>query len=574
MCWTRKKNCCDAFICVNPVVEFPQHTAFSEALMRARTATLLVVLFSFVFIPAVAHAQENHQHALTEEEVGSVKFATSCSPAVENSFNRAVAMLHLFQYEQVGQAFSEIAKQDPQCAMAQWGIAMSYFHGLWSNSDFAAGRAALQKAQEVAQASKSTTPRERAYIDALAEIYRIDDKSEFVRAQAFEQKMGALQAAYPSDDEAAAFHALSLDISAPKTDKTFANQRRCGEILEPIFARQPHHPGAAHYLIHCYDNPVLAEKGLVAARTYAKIAPASAHANHMASHIFTRVGSWDESIASNLRSKDLAANAEQTSTTGEARDQRLHAMDYLEYAYLQTGRVKQARAVLEEMESLKPVGGLTFVGDYANAAIPARFTVEMSDWKSASALKVRAAGEPWAQAITWNAIGVGSARIGNLERASHAEQTLDALRAAASKLNNLYWANQIEVQRRELAAWILVQSHKGADAIAVMRSAADLEEGMEKDAVSPGAVTPAREMLAELLALENRPAEALAEYEAVLKIAPKRFNAVYGAARAAEAAGNAETARNYFRKLTQFAVGDERPELLAARTKVQLTTSR
>jgi hypothetical protein len=317
--------------------------------MRARASLLFTFLLVGLFISRSTTAQENHQHALTEEEVGSVKFSTSCSHAVESNFNRAVAMLHSFQYEQVRIVFDEIAKQDPQCAMAEWGIAMSHFHGLWNNSNFAAGRSALLKAQEVAQANKNTTPREHGYIEALAEIYRVDDKSEFAHTQAFEQKMGALQVAYPSDDEAAVFHALALDISAPKTDKTFANQRKCGEILEPIFARQPHHPGAAHYLIHCYDNPVLAEHGLNAARVYAKIAPASAHANHMPSHIFTRVGTWDESIASNLKSKELAANAERTSTTGEARDQRLHAMDYLEYAYLQSGRVRQARAVLDEM---------------------------------------------------------------------------------------------------------------------------------------------------------------------------------------------------------------------------------
>jgi tetratricopeptide (TPR) repeat protein len=536
--------------------------------MRVRSAAFAALLCCLVVIPRAARAQENHQHQLTEEEVGSVKFSTSCSPAVENSFNRAVAMLHSFQYEQVRQAFTEIAKQDPQCAMAQWGIAMSYFHGLWNNSNFAAGRGGLQKAQELAQVNKSTTPRERAYIDALAEIYRADDKSDVAHAQAFEQKMGALQTAYPSDDEAAVFHALALDISAPKTDKTFTNQRKCGEILEPIFARQPHHPGAAHYLIHCYDNPVLAEKGLVAARMYAKIAPASAHANHMPSHIFTRVGSWDESIASNMKSKELAATAEKTSTSGEARDQRLHAMDYLEYAYLQTGRVKEARAVLDEMDSLKPAAGLTLPGGYAIAAIPARYMMELGDWKSASELKLRAAGEPWTQAITWNAIGVGSARSGNLERASQAEQALDGLRAAAAKLNNLYWTNQIEVQRREVAAWIVEKKGHAAEAIAMMRSAADLEESMEKDAVSPGAVTPAREMLAQLLVLEHRPAEALEAYESVLKIAPKRFNAVYGAACAAEAAGKATAARQYFQELTQFAVGEERADLLAARKKV------
>jgi tetratricopeptide (TPR) repeat protein len=533
--------------------------------MRVRPFLFFTLLFLVFFAPRSSAAQENHQHALTEEEVGSVKFSTSCSPAVEKNFNRAVALLHSFQYEQVRQAFTEIAKQDPQCAMAQWGIAMSYFHGLWNNSDFAAGRSYIQKAYGLTRTNPNTTVRERDYILALAEIYTPDDKSDSAHAQAFEQKMAALQSAYPNDDEAAVFHALALVIAAPKTDKTFANQRKCGEILEPIFAKQPHHPGVAHYIIHCYDNPVLAEQGLGAARMYAKIAPASAHANHMPSHIFTRVGSWNESIASNLKSEELATDAEKTSTNGEARDQRLHAMDYLEYAYLQSGRVKKARGVVDDLEALTAANGLTLTGDYAIAAIPARYAMELSDWNYASELKVRAAGVPWAQAITWAAIGIGSARSGNLDRATNAENTLDALRSETMKLNNIYWGNQIEVQRREVAAWIIQKKGHGADAIAMMRSAAELEESMDKDAITPGAVIPAREMLAQMLALENRPVESIAEYEAVLKIAPKRFNAIYGAARAAEASGNTAAAKRYFQMLTEFAVGDERPELTAAR---------
>jgi tetratricopeptide (TPR) repeat protein len=487
---------------------------------------------------------------------------------VESSFNLAVALLHSFQYEQARQAFDGASGEDPQCAMAQWGVAMSHYHGLWDNGDMAAGRTALHKAQELAATNLKTTARERAYIDALAEIYREDGKGGAVHAQAFEQKMGAVQASYPGDDEAAIFHALTLAITAPKTDKTFANQRKCGEILEPIFARHPHHPGIAHYIIHCYDNPVLAEAGLGAARTYAKIAPASAHANHMPSHIFTRVGLWDESISSNLKSAELAAAAEATSSNGEARDQRLHAMDYLEYAYLQSGRVQQAKAVLEQMNSLAPVSGLTLTGDYALAAIPARYAAELGDWEQASRLKAREEGVPWAQAITWMAAGIGSARIGNLERASQAEKSLASLRDVSGKQNNTYWSNQIEVQRREVAAWIAQKAERNAEAIATMRSAAELEESMDKHAVTPGAVTPAREMLAQLLSLGNHPQEALAEYEAVLKVAPNRFNALYGAGCAAEASGNAGEASRYFQKLTEVATGDERPELVTARKKI------
>src|SRR5260370_6477311 len=382
--------------------------------------------------------------------------------------------------------------------------------------------------------------------------------------------MGDLQAAYPQDDEAAIFHALTLAVTAPKSGKTFANQRKCGESLEPIFAKQPHHPGVAHYIIHCYDNPLLAEKGLGAARMYAKIAPASAHANHMPSHLFTRVGSWDESISSNMRSAELAAQAEQTSVNGEARDQRLHALDYLEYAYLQSGRVKQAKAVIEEMSSLKPVAGLTLSGDYAIEAIPARYAIELENWEQASSLQVRGEGVPWAQAITWAAIGIGNARSGNLARASEAEKMLASLRDATANQNNTYWSNQVEVERREVAAWIAEKSGQATEAIATMRSAAELEESMGKHAVTTGAVTPARELLARLLSLESRPPESLVEYGAVLKLAPNPFNALYGAGSAAEASGDTRAANRYFERLTKVAVGDERQELLTSRKKLAL----
>ena len=530
------------------------------------------VLPLLVLSAVLAWGDEGHQHALTEQEVGSVHFATSCSKTVAASFNRAVALLHSFQYEQARQAFSDISAQDPSCAMAQWGVAMSYYHGLWGNSQLPPGRVALSKAQQIAAKNPNTTARENGFIDALAEIYREDGKDLDTHARAFEQKMAAVHAANPEDSEATIFYALTLAITAPKTDKTFANQRKCGEILDPIFQKQPHHPGVAHYLIHCYDNPVLAAKGLSAARMYAKIAPASAHAHHMPSHIFTRLGLWDESIRSNISSAAVAAQAESTSTGGEARDQRLHAMDYLEYAYLQSGQVQKARAVLEEMSSLRPVAGLTLTGDYATAAIPARFAVELGNWEQASKLQAPTQGVPWAQAITWMAIGVGNARAGNLERAVQAEQTLASLRDTA-KAKDSYWSNQIEVQRREVAAWIAEQQDKPADAIATMRSAAELEESMDKHAVTPGAVTPAREMLAQMLMMANRPKEARSEYESVLKVAPNRFNALYGAASAADTAGDTRAAQKYFQRLTEVAAGDERPELKTARQKVAMATT-
>jgi len=525
-----------------------------------RTTILLVAFF---LMASRTLAAQGHHHELSAEEIGSVHLLTSCSKAAQPGFDRAVALLHSFQYEQARQAFNEVSALDPSCAMAQWGVAMSHYHGLWESGDTAAGRLALKKAQSSAGANPKTTAREKAYIEALAAYYLEDGKDDASHSRAFEQKMGGLQAVYPDDSEAAIFHALTLYITAAKTDKTFANQRRCGEILEPLFQKQAHHPGIAHYIIHCYDNPVLAERGLTAARLYAKIAPASAHANHMPSHLFTRVGSWEESIRSNIRSAELAAAAEATSTNGEARDQRLHAMDYLEYAYLQSGRVKQAIAVLDEMNALPPVSGLTLTGDYALAAIPARAAIELGNWELASALKVREGAVPWAEAITWAAIGEGSARSGDLDRAAKAEQKLAALRDVASKQSNVYWSNQIEVQRREVAAWIAEQTGKKSDAIAQMRSAVELEQSMDKNAVTPGAVTPAREMLAQLLALENRPQESLTEYEAVLKTAPNRFNALYGAARAAESSGKETVAKQYIQKLSEISPGNERPKMPA-----------
>ncbi len=529
-----------------------------------RYAAMLIAVF--LLAASTAWCDEGHQHALTEKEVGSVHFATSCAKAVEPSFQRAVALLHSFQYEQTRAAFTDILKQDPQCAMALWGVAMSHYHGLWHNGDTAAGRGALRKAQEIAAGNATTTARERAYIDALAEVYKDDGKDEYTHAQVFEQKMGAVQAAYPDDTEAAIFHALLLDVTAPKTDKTFTNQRKCGEILEPIFAKQPNHPGVAHYIIHCYDNPLLAEKGLPAARKYATIAPASAHANHMPSHLFTRVGSWEESVLSNRRSAELATQTEATSSNGEARDQRLHAMDYLEYAYLQEGRVSEARAVLDEMNSLHPIPGLTLTGGYALAAIPARYTVELGKWQDAARLEPRAESVPWAQSITWMAVGLGAAHSKDLTRAAEAERNLARLRDA-SAATNAYWSNQVEVQRREVAALIAQASGKPDDAVAGMRSASELEESMDKDAVTPGAIVPARELLAQLLQAQNRPKDALVEYEAVLKPAPNRFNALWGAASTAEAAGDTKAATKYFQKLAEIGVGTERPELKTARKK-------
>jgi len=533
-----------------------------------RRLPLFVLLGILCSLPAFA--DEGHHHDLTALELGSVHFPVTCAKGVQKDFNRSVALLHSFQYEQARAAFEGVARKDPGCAMAHWGVAMSYYHGLWDNTDYAQGREALARATALAAKSKHISQREQQFLGALDEIYKQDGGDAAAHNRAFEQKMAALHQANPQDVEAAIFHALTLAITAPKTDKTFANQRQCGEMLEPIFQKQPHHPGGAHYLIHCYDNPVLAERALPAARAYAQIAPASAHAHHMPSHIFTRVGSWDEAIASDTRSAQVATDAERTSHGGEARDQRLHAMDYLEYAYLQSGRVQKAKAVLDEMRTLPPLPGRTFIGNYATEAIPARYALERRDWEAAKALQPDASAVPWAQALTWLAVGVGGARSGDLARAHQAEQALAALRDKASELKNPYWSKQVEVQRGEVAAWMAQQEGRTEEALATMRSAAELEESMEKHPVTPGVLTPAREMLAELLALQKQPQAALVEYQAVLKVAPNRFNALYGAATAAEAAGDGKAAASYYRKLLQVAVGDERPELREARKRSEM----
>jgi len=536
--------------------------------------SLGAIVCAFALLSVAAWCDEQHHHQLSENEVGSVHFATSCAKNVEADFNRAVALLHSFQYEDTRLAFEEISRKDPTCAMAQWGVAMSHYHGLWDNGDIAAGRLAQKKAAALAAMSSQTTAREKSYIAALAEIYRDDGKDSYAHSVAFEQKMSAVQAAYPDDTEAAIFHALTLDITASKTDKTFANQRKCGEILEPVFEKLPNHPGVAHYIIHCYDNPALAQQGLKAARAYAKIAPASAHANHMPSHIFTRVGSWEESVQSNKRSEALAAAAEPTSKNGEARDQRLHAMDYMEYAYLQSGRVTDAQTVLTNMNALSPVGGLTLTGDYALAAVPARYTIELGKWEEASKLVVRENAVPWAQAITWTAVGVGAARSGDLQRAAEAKQSLEKLHDQTAKLHNDYWAKQIEVQIGEVDAWMAQQSGDSAKAATAMTAAAELEESMDKHAVTPGAVVPAREMLGQLCIEQKHPQEALEAFQAVLQVAPKRFNALYGAAMAADTAGRAQDATRYFRELIEVSVGNERPELARARMKSASRTPR
>ena len=428
--------------------------------MRSSSA----LLTGLVLLVSMAWAQEeHHHHALTEEEVGSVQFETSCAKDVTASFNRAVALLHSFQYEQTRQAFAEIAKEDPKCAMAQWGIAMSHYHGLWDNGDMAAGRAALRQAQQIAASNSATTTREKGLHRRARRDLRGRRQGQGRPRTGFRAENGsACNPLTPATTKRRFSTRSRWRSPRPRPTRPLPTSASAERFWNLCFAKHPNHPGIAHYMIHCYDNPVLAEQGLSAARLYAKIAPASAHANHMPSHIFTRVGLWDESIASNLRSAELATKDEAASANGEARDQRLHAMDYLEYAYLQSGRVSQAKAVLDEMNSLKPIPGLTLTGGYANAAIPARYALERGDWESSQHAATGERHCPLGAGPHMDGDWSGQrARVGSWIAPREAEHRLATLRDSAA-CQVIYWSNQIEVQRREVAAWIAEMNGKAA----------------------------------------------------------------------------------------------------------------
>jgi tetratricopeptide (TPR) repeat protein len=520
---------------------------------------ILLLVLAVLLTPALA--DEGHQHAMPAgENFGTVHFATSCSAAAQPMFQRAFAILHSFGYEHARTAFEDVAKQDPQCAMAYWGVAMTHYRGLWEQMEFAEGAAAVAKAREIAQANTKTTARERGYLEAIANIFADQSKPLRERALAYELAMAKLHTDYPDDTEAAIFYALALDVNAPKGDKTYANQRKARDILVPIFEKQPNHPGPAHYIIHASDFPPLAAEALPAARRYAAIAPASAHAQHMPSHIFIRLGLWDEAIKSNRKSAAAAERDQKTARTNEAYNQRLHAMDYMEYGYLQLGRSVEARELLIEAQRIREKDGLNPIGGYADAAIPARFAVERRQWKEAAALP-DPTGETYNDAMTWFAKGLG---IGQMPPPANGNRLMDntklrnivgklyAIREKLAQKGDKFWSDQVEVQRLQLLAWAEMMEKDTDKALEHARAAADLEDATEKPPVTPGPIIPARENLANMLVAAGRPADALTEYEAVLKVAPNRLNAITGAVKTAEAAGEKQKAKDYRAKLGEL----------------------
>jgi hypothetical protein len=527
-----------------------------------RIAPVLLAVALVLLAPARAFAQHEHDHAHTVPEgFGTIHFPTSCRPELSSDFERAVAMLHSFAYPEAATAFAAVAAKDPNCAMAQWGIAMSYFHTIWgppTPDEFAAGKAASEKATALAPRASA---REQDLIAAIGAYYKGDGVPHATRVVAYEQAMATAAQRDPGDHEVQIFYALSMlgvAYNSPP-DKTYARQKQAAAILNGLLPLEPNHPGIAHYMIHSFDYPELAELALPAARAYAKIAPAAPHALHMPSHIFTRLGYWQESISSNLASAAAARALMARTHPGATSYEGLHAMDYLEYAYLQTGQDAGARAIVDSTQ-IAALDAPAFQAGYALAAIPARYALERRDWKAAAVLGTQPANFPWekypyAEAIVHLARAVGAAHTGDLATARRATARLDTIQAGLRGQKGFDWATQVEIQHREAQAWLAYAEKKRDQAVTLMRSAADLEDSTDKHPVTPGAILPAREQLADLLVETGKPAAALVEYEASLKVSPARLNSYLGAAQAAKRAGQADQAKMYKDRLLTMCGG-------------------
>jgi hypothetical protein len=510
---------------------------------------------------------EGPGHHHEGEQLGTVSFPTSCAPAVQKSFARGVALLHSFEYEEAGAQFAAVAKRDPGCAMAHWGVAMSLWHQLWEvppQASLTRGAAEIRQAQ----ALHPKTARERGYIDALAAFYTDTAREQDVRAKAFSDAMETVYRQNPDDHEAAAFYALSLLSSAPPDDATFANEKKAVAILDPLFAQYPDHPGLAHYIIHACDRPQLAALGLNAARRYAAIAPSSAHALHMPSHIFARLGLWQEDIKSNLAS--IAATKKTMAMNMGGADHQLHATHFLIYALLQVGDDKQAKqwvdggpAVADAFRHAQHRNSTDDVAGYANAGFPALYALETHRWSDAAALEAPAGAKPSIAVETMWARTIGSARVGDGGAARRNAARYEALLEQMSGSDEAYAVKYLDVQRKEVEAWADFAETKNEDALRLLRAAAD-----QQDAVGKGEVEiPAREMLGDMLLALDRPQDALAEYETSMKVDPNRFNGLFGAAQAAEAAHQPDKARTYYAALLKNCanVDSDRPELARAR---------
>ena len=540
--------------------------------MTMHKLLLAAILISICSLSTTAQEKHQHDHQHDHgEKLGKVNFPVSCAD-VQGQFNRAAALLHSFWYEEAEKAFSAITEREPRCAMAYWGIAMSNYHPIWAPptpAELGRGRAAAEKAISIGGKSE----RENDYIAAIEAFYKDSDKLDHrTRALAYEKAMERLQLRHPKDHEAAIFYALSLLGTAVPTDKAYTNQKKAAEVLNKVMPDEPEHPGIAHYIIHSFDYPQLAHLALPAARMYAKIAPSSPHALHMPTHIFTRLGLWQESIQMNTASADSAKRHVAKTHPGAGSFDQLHAMDYLVYAYLQGAQDLAAKRVLDEMSLIDKIDVESFAAAYAFAAAPARYALEKRRWTDAAALKLHPAGFPWkkfpyAEAITYFARTMGAARSGDAGAAHRELEKLASIQKALADAREVYWATQVEIQRRAAAAWIAKAEGKNEEALKLMRSAADLEDSTEKHPVTPGAIIPARELLADMLTELNQHEQALGEFESSLRNSPNRFNAFYGMARAAKMLKDKQRLNSAYAKLIELCghADVERPELKEAK---------
>jgi tetratricopeptide (TPR) repeat protein len=543
---------------------------------------LLLVLPGFAQEPQHVHGGSSAKPPSTAaNRFGSVHFDTSCALAVRTDFNNAVAILHSFEYDEAHQAFADVARKDPTCAMAQWGETMSDIHPLWSEYNASQGARDSAAARKLATENPKTTEREKAYIAAISEIFTDQaiasqhDKPDALGFSLpshdaevkYSARMAGLHQQFPADREATIFYALSLATIARKADTAHPDLHHCTALLYPLFAEMPNHPGVAHYIIHCNDNPEMAAEGLDAARKYAQIAPSSSHATHMPAHIFAQLGLWDEMIASNKLS--IRAAEEDTSASPcQKVGNTLHSMSFLVVALAQTGRMSEAKHVLENALTFKSsVPGSALCEDEANEVL-SEYVMESGDWTWAKAIKLEVNPLPAKRANWWLAIGEAAARTGDTARANEAIQALTAMRDANASLPGHTSQNYYEALRLAVAGWLAQQAGQKTQAVLDMRQSADLLDQLGSNYPID---KPVREMLADLLLINGDPASALVEYKVVLLKTPNRFDSLYGAGSVAFAQGDTATASMYYKQLLSFAKGDERPEIVIVRTRAAPT---
>jgi len=537
-------------------------------MIRARlTAASLLIL-------AASCGAQEHQHE-NGEKLGAVHFATSCTAGAQRESNQAVALLHSFQFSRAVEGFNVVLGQDSTCGIAHWGIALSnwgnpFAAGMKDQRQLQAGRESMERGKAVG----AKTERERAYLAAVGKLYNdYESTPQRARVIAYRDAMLGVAARYPEDHEAQIFYALAIAASEDPADKTYAGRLKAGAILEQLFEQEPTHPGPAHYIIHTYDVPSLAGRALVAARRYSEIAPDAPHALHMPSHTFTRTGYWQESIDSNIAAAAAARHEGQTA-------EELHTSDYEIYAYLQTGQDEAALRIVDSLPEIAsrfdPKAVVSGAGSpstayFALAAIPARYALERRDWKQAAQLSLRETPFPYTEAMTCFARGLGAARLGQATAANDSARALRQIRERLLKSGENYWAQQVEIQELEVEGWAALAEGKKTESLQRMKAAAELEDATEKNAVTPGPLAPARELLGEMLLEMKQPTQALEQFQATLTKEPGRFRALYGAAHAAELSRSREASQRYFGELLKICGHADKPgraELLEAQSAI------